>query len=145
VVVWRLIAWIVFSLVQRRVALAGDLDRERAASSLREHYAGGYLTLDEFSRRSGRVLSARSRGQVRRALFGLSHPSLVDSAHSAVRDVVLVVVSGAYVVFSVVLALVLGLTFLLHGVSASAFLVIAVIWLVPTYLFARLRRRNALL
>jgi Flp pilus assembly protein TadB len=68
---------------------------------------------------------------------------LVDSAHSAVRDVVLVVVSGAYVVFSLVLALVLGLTVLLHGVSMSAFLAIAVVWLVPTYLFARLRHRNA--
>jgi hypothetical protein len=143
VVVWRLIAWIVFAVVQRRVSLAGDMDRERAASSLREHYAGGYLTLDEFSRRTGRVLSARSRVQVQRALFGLARPSLVDSAHSAVRDVVLVVVSGAYVLFSLVLALVLGLTVLLHGVSTSAFLAIAVVWLVPTYLFARLRRRNS--
>jgi Flp pilus assembly protein TadB len=80
---------------------------------------------------------------VRRALFGLSRASLVDSAQSAVRDVVLVVVSGAYVVFSLVLALVLGLTVLLHGVSMSAFLAIAVVWLVPTYLFARLRSRNA--
>ena len=141
--IWRLITWLVFSLAQRRVALAGDLDRERAASRLREHYAGGYLTLDEFSRRTGRVLSARSRGQVRRALFGLSRPSLVDSTQSAVRDVVLVVVSGAYVVFSLVLALVLGLTVLLHGVSMSAFLAIAIVWLVPTCLFARLRRRNA--
>lgn len=141
--IWRLIAWIVFTLAQRRVALAGDLDRERAASSLREHYAGGYLTLDEFSRRTGRVLSARSRGQVRRALFGLSRPSLVDSTNSAVRDLVLVVVSGAYVVFSLVLALVLGLTVLLHGVSMSAIVTIAIVWLVPTCLFARLRRRNA--
>ena len=141
--VWRLIAWLVFTVVQRRVALAGDLDRERAASSLREHYAGGYLTLDEFSRRTGRVLSARSRGQVQRALFGLSRPSAVDVARSAVGDVVLVVVSGAYVVFSLVLALVLALTVLLHGVSTSAFLAIVVIWLVPTYLFGRLRRRNA--
>ena len=141
--IWRLIAWIVFTLAQRRVALAGDLDRERAASSLREHYAGGYLTLDEFSRRTGRVLSARSRGQVRRALFGLSRPSLVDSTNSAVRDLVLVVVSGAYVVFSLVLALVLGLTVLLHGVSISAIVTIAVVWLVPTCLFAGLRRRNA--
>ena len=141
--IWRLITWLVFTLAQRRVALAGDLDRERAASRLREHYAGGYLTLDEFSRRTGRVLSARSRGQVRRALFGLSRPSLVDSTQSAVRDVVLVVVSGAYVVFSLVLALVLGLTVLLHGVSMLAFLAIAIVWLVPTCLFARLRRRNA--
>ena len=141
--IWRLITWLVFTLAQRRVALAGDLDRERAASRLREHYAGGYLTLDEFSRRTGRVLSARSRGQVRRALFGLSRPSLVDSANSAVRDVVLVVVSGAYVVFSLVLALVLGLTVLLHGVSMSAIVTIAIVWLVPTCLFAGLRRRNA--
>jgi len=133
----------VFTAVQRRVALAGDADRERASASLREHYAGGYLTLDEFSRRTGRVLSARSSGQVRRALFGLSRPSLVDSAQIAVRDVVLVVVTGAYVVFSLVLALVLGLTVLLHGVSMSAFLAIAIVWLVPTCLFARLRRRNA--
>jgi DUF1707 SHOCT-like domain len=143
VVVWRLIAWMVFAVVQRRVALAGDTDRERASASLREHYAGGYLTLDEFSRRTGRVLSARSRGQVQRALFGLSRPSAVDVARSAVGDVVLVVVRGAYVVFSLVLALVLGLTVLLHGVSTSAFLASAVVWLVPTYLFARLRRRNA--
>ncbi|MGZ4302233.1 MAG: DUF1707 SHOCT-like domain-containing protein [Gaiellaceae bacterium] len=141
--VWRLIAWIVFTVVQRRVALAGDADRERASASLREHYAGGYLTLDEFSRRTGRVLSARSSGQVRRALFGLSRPSLVESAHSTVRDVVLVVVSGAYVVFSLLLALVLGLTVLLHGVSTSTFLAIAIVWLVPTCLFARLWRRNA--
>jgi len=133
----------VFTAVQRRVALAGDADRERASASLREHYTGGYLTLDEFSRRTGRVLSARSSGQVRRALFGLSRPSLVDSAQIAVRDVVLVVVTGAYVVFSLVLALVLGLTVLLHGVSMSAFLAIAIVWLVPTCLFARLRRRNA--
>lgn len=141
--VWRLVGWFVFALVQRRVALAGDADRERAASDLREHYAGGYLTLDEFSRRTGRVLSARSRGQVQRALFGLSRPSVVDAAHSTVRDVVIVVVSGAYVVFSLVLALALGLTVLLQGASTSAFLLIAVVWLVPTYLFARLRRRNA--
>jgi hypothetical protein len=140
---WRLIAWFIFAVAQRRVALAGDVDRERASASLREHYAGGYLTLDEFSRRTGRVLSARSRGQVQRALFGLSRPPAVDAARTVVRDMVLVVASGAYVVFSLVLALVLGLTVLLHGVSGSAFLVIAVVWLVPTYLFARLRRRNA--
>ena len=45
--------------------------------------------------------------------------------------------------FSLVLALVLGLTVLLHGVSATALVAIAVVWLVPTYLFARLRGRNA--
>jgi DUF1707 SHOCT-like domain len=142
-VVWRLIGWLVLALAQRRVALAGDLDRERAAASLREHYARGYLTLDEFSRRTGRALSARSRGQLRHALTGLSRPALAESVQTAVRDVVLVIVTGAYVVFSLVLALILGLTVLLHGISASALLVIAVVWAVPTYLFARLRHRNA--
>ena len=38
-VIWRLIAWMVFTVVQRRVALAGDAERERASASLREHYA----------------------------------------------------------------------------------------------------------
>ena len=141
--IWRLIAWLVFAVVQRRVALVGDLDRDRAASSLREHYAGGHLTLDEFSHRTGRVLSARSQGQVRRALFGLSRPSLLESAQSAVRDLVLVVVSAAYVVFSLLLALVLGLTVLLDGVSASTLVLIALVWLVPTWLLVRFRRRNA--
>jgi hypothetical protein len=138
-VIWRLIGWVVLTLVQRRVALAGDLDRERAAASLREHYASGHLTLDEFSRRTGRVLSARSRGQLRNALFGLSRATFAEPVQTAVRDVVLVVVTGAYVVFSLLIALVLGLALLL-GASASSFLVIAILWLVPTYLLLRLRR-----
>jgi hypothetical protein len=142
-VVWRLIGWLVLALAQRRVALAGDLDRERAAASLREHYARGYLTLDEFSRRTGRILSARSRGQLQRGLVGLSRATFAESVQTTVRDLVLVVVTGAYVLFSLVLALILGLTVLINGVSASAFLAIVVIWLVPTYLFARLRHRNA--
>ena len=69
---------------------------------------------------------------MRRALFDLS-PSLVDTTQRAVRHVVLIVVSGAYVVFSLVLALILSLSVLLEGVSTSACLVIALVWLVPTY------------
>jgi Domain of unknown function (DUF1707) len=136
--VWRLIAWFVLALARRRVALAGDLDRERAAAQLREGYAGGYLTLDEFSRRTGRVLSARSLWQLRRSLFGVPRPPLFDS----VREVVLAVVTGAYVVFTLVLAIVLALALLL-GASSSTFVVFALVWAVPTYLFARFRRRHA--
>jgi|SRR5262249_2152070 len=138
--VWRLVGWLVLALMQRRVALAGDLDRERAAARLREGYARGYLTLDEFSRRTGRALTARSRSQLRRSLFGLSRPPrppLVDS----VRDVVLAVVTGAYVLFSLVLLLVLALTLLIHGVSASVFVIVLLVWLVPTLWISRLRRR----
>jgi len=46
-------------------------------------------------------------------------------------------------VFSLVLAIGLGLTVLPHGVSTSPSLAIAVVWLVPLYQFALLRRRNA--
>jgi Domain of unknown function (DUF1707) len=125
--------------VQRRIALAGDADRERAAADLREGYAGGYLTLDEFSRRTGKALSARSRRQLRRSLFGLSRGSLLNSVH----DVVLAVVTAAFLVFSTLaLGLVLALVLLL-GASTSTFVVFALVWFVPTYLFVRFRRRNS--
>lgn len=134
---WRLFGWLVLSLLHRRVALAGDLDRDRAAARLREGYAGGYLTLDEFSRRTGRVLSARSRWQLRRSLFGLSRDSFVDSLH----NLVVAVVTAAYVVFTLGLALVLAIALLL-GASTSTFVVFALVWLVPTSLFVRFRRRS---
>jgi hypothetical protein len=140
---WRLVGWFFLSLVQRRVALAGDLDRERATARLREGYARGQLTLDEFSRRTGRALSARSRWQLRRSLFGLSGPSLVDSVRDSVHDVVLVVVTGAYVVFTLVLLAALALTLLIRGVSVSAFVVVLLVWLVPTVWISRMRRRGA--
>jgi hypothetical protein len=133
--VWRLVGWLVLALVQRRIVLAGDADRERAAADLREGYAGGYLTLDEFSRRTGRALSARSRWQLSRSVFGLSRGSLLDS----VQDVVLAVVTAAYLVFTLALGLVLGLALLL-GASTSTFVVFALVWIVPTYLFVRFRR-----
>ena len=136
--VWRLLGWLVLALVQRRVALAGDADRERATARLREGYARGHLTLDEFSRRSGRALSARSRWQLRRSLLGLARPPLVETVH----DVVVAVVTGAYVLFSLVLLLALALTLLIHGVAMSAFVVVLLVWLVPTVWISRFRRRT---
>jgi DUF1707 SHOCT-like domain len=137
---WRLLTWGLLALVQRRVALAGDGDRRRAEATLREGYAGGYLTLDEFSQRTGRALSARSRRQLGRALFGLPRSVAVDVAQTTVRDIVAVVVTGAYIVFTLALALVLGLA-LLFGASTSTAVVFTLVWLVPTVLFARFRRR----
>jgi DUF1707 SHOCT-like domain len=134
--VWRLFAWFLLALVQRRAALAGDVDRDRATARLREGYASGQLTLEEFSRRTGRALSSRSRWQLRRSLLGLSRPPLIDS----VRDMVVTVVTGAYVVFSLVLLLALALALLVHGVSLSAFVVVVLVWLVPTLWLSRLRR-----
>jgi hypothetical protein len=135
---WRFVGWLVLALVHRRVALAGDHDRERAAADLREGYAGGHLTLDEFSRRTSRALSARSQWQLRRSLFGLSRrASVLDSLH----DVVLVVVTGAYVVFTLALGLMLAVALLL-GASTSTLVVFALVWAVPTSLFVRFRRRH---
>jgi hypothetical protein len=133
--IWRLVGSLLLALVHRRVALAGDAERDRAAARLREGYAGGYLTLDEFSRRTGRALSARSNWQLRRSLFGLPRGSLMTSVH----DLVVAVVTGAYLVFTLGLALVLAVALLL-GASTSTFVVFAFVWLVPTILFARFRR-----
>ena len=92
--------------------LAGDTDRERVEVALREHYVGGRLTLEEFTDRAGRVLAARSRVELRGALSGL--PALPDvddiatpirsAARVAIRGALLVVATGAYLLFSVTAA-----------------------------------------
>jgi Domain of unknown function (DUF1707) len=133
---WRLVGWLVVALVHRRVALAGDGERERAAATLREGYAGGYLTLDEFSRRTGRVLSARSLRQLRGPLLGLPRRSVLASLH----ELVLAVVTAVYVLFTLALALVLAVAVLV-GASTSTAVVFVLVWLVPTVLFVRFRRR----
>lgn len=126
--------------------LAGDTDRERVEVALREHYVGGRLTLEEFTERAGRVLAARSRGELRGALSGL--PALPDvddiatpirsAARVAVRGAVLVVLTGAYLLFSLVLLFVLGLALLFGAASAAVLVVFLAVWLVPTVLLTRL-------
>jgi len=123
---------------------AADRDRERAAAALREHYVRGRLTLDELSARTARVLRARTREDVRGALAGL--PVMFDvslAARSVARGAMLVVFTAAYLVFCFALLLVFGLTLLIHGASASELVGFLVVWLVPTYLLARLWRRRA--
>lgn len=134
---WRLAGWLVLTLAQRGVALAGDVDRERATARLREGYAGGQLTLDEFSRRTGRVLSARSHWQLRRSLLGLPRQSLLAPLHELVR----VVVTGAYLVFTLALGLMLAVALLL-GATMSTVVVFGLVWLVPTYMVSRVWRRR---
>jgi len=136
---WRLVGWLFLSLLHRRVALAGDVERERAAATLREGYAGGYLTLEEFTRRTGRALSARSRWQLRRSLFGLA-PARA-SVLASMREVVRAIVTGAYILFTLALALVLAVALLL-GASTSTFILFGLIWAVPTWLYLRFRRSH---
>jgi len=129
--------------------MVGDRDRERIISTLREHYARGRLTLEEFSARSDLVFASRSYGELRTALRGLpvrlGGADLVEIgdsvARAAVRGVVLFAVTCAYVVFSLALALVVVLTLVLHGATASVLLVFLAAWAIPTYLVARMWRR----
>ena len=55
----------------------------------------------------------------------------------------LVVFTAAYLIFSLILVLALGLTLLLHGASAVALLAFLGVWLVPTYLLSRLWHSGA--
>jgi len=137
-------------LYNGRVLIA-DTDRERAAVELREHFVQGRLTVEELSHRTGRVMAARSRSELRSALADL--PVLFDGrelaargrsmAHAAIRGAALVVFTCAYILFSFALLLVLGLTLLIHGASAAELIGFLVVWLLPTYLLARLWRRGA--
>jgi hypothetical protein len=52
-------------------SLAGDADRERLVSLLREHYAMGRIGIDEFSRRVGLVLAAEDTDQAAVAVADL--------------------------------------------------------------------------
>jgi len=123
--------------------VAGDRDRERTVAALREHFADGRLTLDEFSFRTERVLAARSQADLRRALADL--PLLLDLrpfGRAAARGALLVLFTGAWLVFTFVLLLTLLLTLLLHGASAPELAGFLVVWLVPTFLLSRWWQRN---
>jgi len=129
--------------------MVGDRDRERILSTLREHYARGRLTLDEFSARSDLVFASRSYADLRAALRGLpvrlGGADLVEMgdavARAAVRGAVLFAVTCAYVVFSLTLALVVVLTLVLHGATASVLLVFLAAWAIPSYRVSRMWRR----
>ena len=130
------------------VMYAGDRDRERAAAQLREHYVRGRLTVEELNERLSRVIAARSRSELRAALAEL--PLLPDgdqvlayarsAARTAVRGVALVVLTGAYLVFTFVLLVALAVTAIVASASAATLLVFLLVWLVPTYLLSRLWR-----
>ena len=126
--------------------LAADSDRDRVEAALREHYVRGRLTLEEFTERAGRELTARSRAELRGALSGLPVLPDVDeiaapirsAARMALRGALLVAATGAYLVFSLMLLLVLGLALLFGGASAAVLVVFLAVWLVPTVLLTRL-------
>jgi hypothetical protein len=124
------------------VTRASDTDRERAVASLREHFVRGRLTIEELSDRCETALRARSLRDVRGALAEL--PPLMPQAilRGALRGAALIVLTGAWVVFSLVLLMVFGLTLVISGMSTVELLVFLAVWLVPTYFLARGWRRG---
>jgi DUF1707 SHOCT-like domain len=129
---------------------AGDGDRERAAAALQEHYVRGRLTVEELSERTGRVLAARSRGEILWALRGLPFfPDRDELAargravlQNAKRGIMLALFTAAYLMFSFTLLVGFAVTALVQGVTAVVLLVFLVVWLVPTFLLSRLWRRK---
>jgi len=118
--------------------VAGDRDRERGVAALREHFVEGRLTVEELSARTERVLHARSRAELRSALHGLPlAQDLRSVGRAAARGAMLVLFTGAWLLFSFSLLLVLLLTVLIHGASASELLGFLVVWLVPTFFLSR--------
>jgi Domain of unknown function (DUF1707) len=51
----------------------GDSEREAAATSLREHYARGRLTLEEFQQRLDAVFAAKTDVELARVTYDLPH------------------------------------------------------------------------
>jgi hypothetical protein len=121
--------------------LAGDRDRERAAASLREHFVEGRLTLDELSERTELALRARTREELRFAFDGLPQRTLA-LAQAVGRGAVIVLATGAWMLFSFALLGVFALTLLIHGASIVVLVGFPAVWLVPTLLMTRLWRRG---
>jgi hypothetical protein len=124
------------------MVLAGDGDRERAVASLRDQFVRGRLTVEELSERTSLALRARSREELRRSLAGLPLVSVRAVGETAGRAAALVLFTGAWLLFSFMLLVVLGLTVLIHGATAIELAGFMLVWLVPTYLVSRVWRRG---
>ncbi len=124
------------------VGLVGDVDRERAVVSLREHYAAGRLTLDELDERVGRALEARSQRALRRSLTDLPEFSGRTLVRTVVRSAVLLLLTWTWLAFSLALLGILGLTLVVQGAPPVELAGFLVVWLVPTCLLARAWRRT---
>jgi hypothetical protein len=95
---------------------ASNADREQAVTLLREATAEGYLTLDEFEERLGRVYAARylrDLDQLVNDIPGHPRPAALEPAHGAWRPVPARghhAFGGGWIVFTLII-----LTFALHG------------------------------
>lgn len=125
-----------------RVGLVGDVDRDRAVVSLREHYAAGRLTLDELDERVGRALEARSQRALHRSLTDLPESAGRALLRTAVRGAVLLLLTWTWFAFSLALFVIFAVTLAIHGTLPVELAGFVAAWLVPTFLLARAWRRT---
>jgi hypothetical protein len=93
---------------------AADRDRDEVAGILREHYAQGRLTLEEFGERSAKAVSARTMGELGALTADLPAPAEPQNAAWSPARMRLIAVAGV-----VTTAAVLGVvTYAGHSVTA---------------------------
>ena len=81
---------------------ASDQQRDSAAAEIREHYAAGRLTEDEFTERLDAIYSARTQGELaelRRDLPALSTRDELGERRRALRGELIQETGGAFVPF----------------------------------------------
>jgi hypothetical protein len=111
---------------------AGDRDRDEVAEILREHYAQGRLTLEEFGERSATAVSAKTMGELGALTADL--PTLAEPANAAWSPARMRLIAVAGVV---TIAAVVGVvTYAGHSVPAWPS------WLVVLFAFRLLHGRR---
>jgi len=81
---------------------ASDQQRDRAAAEIREHYAAGRLTEDEFNERLDAIYRARTQGELselRRDLPALETRNTLAERRRALRGELIQETGGAFVPF----------------------------------------------
>ena len=128
--------------------LIADGDRDRASDALRGHYQRGRLTVDELAERLEVALSARTSRELRAAFRGLPSPwspgelasTFEGAARAASRALLFLALAGVWSMASLFL-LVAFVVVLAAGASATAQVVVPLLWIAVTYLVWRVWRR----
>ena len=129
--------------------LVAEHERDRASESLRRHYLGGRLTVEELAERTEVALRARTSRDIRAALRDLPSPwspgELRTAADSAARTatgvLVLLGLAALWSIASLVL-LVAFVVVLATDASTGAQLAVPAIWLGISYVAWRAGRRR---
>ncbi len=134
------------------MALVGDRDRDRAATSLRRHYLQGRLSADELAERTELALRARSDRDLRGALRDLPPswrdfedvvvPAAKAATRTAARAVVLLALMSFWSLASLVLLLAFVVALVVNGPSLSEVVGFPLLWAGLTYGLWRLWQRG---